>query len=147
MHNAYEESQRPVESAEAVAADTTAGGALRNAWTDFRGMMREHAYLAVLEAQRAGLHLAYVLAAVLVVSVLLVTAWLALVTGLVVWMTAHIGWPAILVVAAVLNLAVAAAVAWWVKQRLTHLPFSATLRQLAASRRDITTRRTHAKPS
>jgi len=131
----------------AVGTDATVGSALRGVWTELRFMAREHAYLAVLEAQRAGLHLAYVLGAVLVVSVLCVTAWLALVTALIVWMTDHLGWPAILAIVAAINLVGAVGVAWWVKRLYVELPFSATLRQLAADRREITTRPVHAKSS
>lgn len=127
--------------------DASVGNALRGVWTEFRFMAREHAYLAVLEAQRAGLHLAYVLGAVLVVSVLLVTAWLALVTALIVWMTDHLSWPAILAIVAVINLVGAAGVGWWVRRLYVELPFSATLRQLAAGRREITTRPAHAQSS
>ncbi|MCW5621916.1 MAG: phage holin family protein [Burkholderiales bacterium] len=113
--------------------------ALRGAWSELRCVVREHAFLAVLEAQRAGLHLTYALASVLVVSVLLVTAWLAVVTAAVIWLTAHVTWPVILLVAAILNLVGAALVAWWAKRQLTEMPFSATLRQLAAGREEITT--------
>lgn len=120
------------------------GSAWRATWTDLRAMVREHAYLAVLEAQRAGLHLAYVVAAVLIVSVLAVTAWLALITGLVVLLTPRMSWPAILAIAAILNLLVAGAVTWWVKSKVTEMPFSATLRQLSAGRRDIDAARRHA---
>lgn len=127
------------------AEDASVRTALRSAWADLQSMAREHAYLAVLEAQRAGLHLTYILAAVLVVSVLLVTAWLALVTGLVVWLTARLGWPAILTIAAAANLIAAVGVVFWVKRQVTQMPFSATLRQLAAGRREITTRPVHAK--
>jgi len=133
-------------SEEAWAVDRSGRSSFRSSWSDLRAMVREHLYLAVLEAQRAGLNLTYILAAVLVVSVLLVTAWLALVTGLVVWLTAHISWPWILLLAAAVNVVGAALVAWWAKRRLLHVPFSATLRQLAAGRREIHTRPTDAQP-
>jgi uncharacterized membrane protein YqjE len=131
---------------EAWSGDGSARSSLRSSWADLRAMAREHLYLAVLEAQRAGMHLTYILAAVLVVSVLIVTAWLALVTGLVVWLTTHISWPWILLLAAVVNLLGAAFVAWWAKRKFMHVPFSATLRQLAAGRREIRTRPTDAQP-
>jgi len=131
---------------EGWAEDRSTRSSLRSSWADLRAMVREHLYLAVLEAQRAGLHLTYILAAVLIVSVLVVTAWLALITGLVVWLTAHVSWPWILLLAAVANLLGAALVTWWAKRKLMHLPFSATLRQLAAGRGEIRTRLTDAQP-
>ncbi len=128
-------------------AEATVGNTLRGVWTEFRVMAREHAYLAVLEAQRAGLHLAYVLGAVLVISVLMVTAWLALATALIVWLSDRLSWPAILAIVAAINLLGAAGAAWWIKRLYVELPFSATLRQLAAGRREIGAGPRHAKSS
>ncbi|HZP86513.1 MAG TPA: phage holin family protein [Burkholderiales bacterium] len=122
--------------------------AVQGAWHELRGLLREHFVLGVLEAQRAGLHLAYVLAAVLVVSVLVVTAWLAIVTAIVAWLaSANVSWPIVFIVAAVLNLIAAALVAWWAKRQVSELPFSATLRQLSADRHDITMNPSHAQAS
>ncbi len=127
-----------VELGRGVTRDGSLAGALRALWTDVREVMREHAVLAVLEAQRAGLHLAYVVAAVLVVSVLVVTAWLGIVTALAMWLLgSDVPWPGVLLLAAVLNLVAAGLVAWWAKRQVSELPFSATLRQLSADRREI----------
>lgn len=112
--------------------------AVHSAWYEIRAIVREHAVLGVLEAQRAGLQLAYVLAAVLVVSVLGVTAWLAVVIAIMAWLAREsVSWPLVFLAAAVLNLVAAALVVWWGKQQLTERPFSATLRQLSADRHDI----------
>ena len=112
--------------------------ALRAVWRELRGMVREHAVLVVLEAQRAGLHLAYLLAGVVVVAVLAVTAWLALITALVVWMVENdVPWAGVLLLAAVLNLVGAAVVAVWVRREVREPPFTATLRQLSADRQEI----------
>jgi uncharacterized membrane protein YqjE len=129
-----------------VAREAPLGTAVRGLWTEFRGLVREHAVLAVLEAQRAGLHLAYIVAAVLVVTVLVVTAWLAGVTALAMWLLrSDVPWPGVLVLAAVLNLVGAGLVAWWAKRQMTEMPFSATLRQLSADRSEITSTGNHAQ--
>jgi uncharacterized membrane protein YqjE len=126
--------------------EVSLSAALRGVWVELRSMVREHAVLAVLEAQRAGLHLAYLLAGVLVVSVLGVTAWLAVITAAVVWMVDHdVPWAGVLLLAAVLNLAGAAFIGFWVKRQVSELPFSATLRQFSADRQEISTSGSHAQ--
>jgi hypothetical protein len=75
------------------------GAALGAMWSEFRGLVREHAALAVLEAQRAGINFAYLIAAVLIIAVLLVTAWLAVVTALILWlMGTGVSWPWVLLI-------------------------------------------------
>jgi uncharacterized membrane protein YqjE len=118
---------------------------LRGLWTDARGLVREHALLAVLEAQRAGMHLAFVLASVLVVAVLAVTAWLAIITALIVWLAAEdVSWPAVLLIAALLNLGGAAVVGLWARRQIAEKPFAATLRQISANRHEISVTGNHA---
>jgi uncharacterized membrane protein YqjE len=115
------------------------GEAIADGWHEFRGLMREHAVLAVLEAQQAGLRFAMLVAIVLVVGVLAVTAWLTLVTALMVWLLGDgMSWPAVLVIAAALNVVIAAVLLWYAKQRLTGRPFTATLRQLSADKSQVT---------
>jgi uncharacterized membrane protein YqjE len=118
---------------------------LRGLWTDARGLVREHALLAVLEAQRAGMHLAFVLASVLVVAVLAVTAWLAIITALIVWLAAEdVSWPAVLLIAALLNLGGAAVVGLWARRQIAEKPFAATLRQISANRHELSVTGNHA---
>ena len=95
-----------------------------------RRLLADYALLAVLDVRSAATQLARALAAVLVASVLATTAWLAVVVAAVGWLVGNTGWPGALVGAAVLNIVAAALVLWWVKGRLTTLPFAATLRQL-----------------
>jgi uncharacterized membrane protein YqjE len=131
-----------------VSGYSSLGEALRALWTDARGLAREHAILLVLEAQRAGMHLAYMLAAVLVASVLVVTAWLAIVVAIIVWLVSEeVPWPGVLLIAAFLNLMAAALVAWWARQQVGEKPFSATLRQLSADRHELTVTGNHAHTS
>jgi uncharacterized membrane protein YqjE len=127
-------------------ARASLGSSLRELWIDARGLFREHTTLFVLEAQRAGMQLAFVLAAVLVVSVLAVTAWLAMVTALIVWLAGEdVPWPGVLLIGAFLNLLGAAAVGWWAqRQLLSEKPFAASLRQMSADRHEISVTGNHA---
>ena len=76
-------------------------------------------------------HLAELLGAVLIAAVLLVTAWLALVTAGMVWVLGQgVSWIVALSIGALLNIAGAAVLGWWIKNLVTELPFAALLRQL-----------------
>ena len=102
---------------------------------DIGDIAGDHLELAILEAQRAGIGLAKLLATAVVVAVLLVTAWLALVAGGIVWATATgVSWVAALAVAASVNLVAAGTLVVWVRGTAGELLFAATLRQL---RREI----------
>jgi uncharacterized membrane protein YqjE len=93
----------------------------------------DYALLAVLDLRRAAVQLAWLVGAGIMASVLVVTAWLAGVTAIVVWLLGSgVSWPVALVIAALINLAGAGLVAWRAKNVLDELPFSATLRQLKA---------------
>jgi len=99
--------------------------------SETRALVADYAELAVLDARRAALHLAFLLGAVLVASVLIVTAWMGGVAALIVLMLGEgISWAAAIGVAAVLNLVGAGALAWWMRRLVTELPFTALLRQL-----------------
>jgi uncharacterized membrane protein YqjE len=96
-----------------------------------RRMASDYAQLAVMDVRRAAIQLAWLVAAGIIICVLVVTAWLALVVALAVWLLgAGMSWPGVLAVAAVLNLIGAGLVVWRVKGVFEHAPFSATLRQL-----------------
>jgi len=100
-------------------------------WTNAKGLVHDHTQLALLEVQRASLGLVKIIAAAVVISVLAVTAWMALVTAGVVWAVgAGASWGVAIVVAAVINIAAAAALAFWIKAQVPELLFAATLRQL-----------------
>jgi hypothetical protein len=96
-----------------------------------RSLASDYAELAVLDARRAAIRLAWLLAAVLVAAVLIITTWMALVAGGVVFMLGHgASWVTALVVAAVVNLVGAGVLAWWTLALIKELPFTALLRQL-----------------
>jgi hypothetical protein len=96
-----------------------------------RSLASDYAELAVLDARRAAIRLAWLLAAVLVAAVLIITTWMALVAGGVVFMLGHgASWVTALVVAALVNLVGAGVLAWWTLALIKELPFTALLRQL-----------------
>src|SRR5262245_20235968 len=96
-----------------------------------RGLVADFAELAVLDARRAAIRLAWLLAAVLVITVLVVTTWMALIAAGVVFMLGKgASWVTALAIAAVLNVIGAAALGWWMFALIKELPFTALLRQL-----------------
>jgi uncharacterized membrane protein YqjE len=106
-----------------------------------KSLVADFAHLAILDARRAALSLAWLLASVLIVAVLLVTAWMGGLAALIVLMYREgISWPLALSGIALLNVAGAAALAWWMRNLIAELPFEALLRQLrgepAPERRD-----------
>jgi uncharacterized membrane protein YqjE len=107
------------------------GELLGHLLSEAKGLVTDYAHLAVLDARRASLNLAWLLGSVLVVAVLLVTAWMGLLAALIVWMAGQgVSWPLVLGGTALLNIAGAAALAWWMRHLVAELPFTALLRQL-----------------
>ena len=114
-------------------ASTTAKLSL--AWSSLKGLVANHALLAVLELQRAGISLVKMVAAGIIISILIVSAWMGLVAAAVVWAVgAGANWGIALLVAAIANIAVAVGIAFWAKSQIPDLLFAATLRQL---RKDV----------
>ena len=111
------------------------GALLGRAIGEARSLVSDYAELAVLDARRAAIRLAWLLGAVLIAAVLVVTTWMALVAAGVVFMLGHgASWVTALIVAAVLNLVGAGALAWWMLALIKELPFTALLRQLRGDR-------------
>ena len=63
----------------------TLGTRFSLAFTHLKGLVQDHALLAVLEVQRAGISLVKMIAAAIVISILVVSAWMAIVAAAVVW--------------------------------------------------------------
>ena len=98
-----------------------------------RNLVGDYTELAVLDARRAAIRLSWLLGAVLIASVLIVTTWMALVAAAVIFMLGQgTSWITALIVAAVVNVAAAGALGWWMLALLKELPFTALLRQLRA---------------
>jgi len=94
-------------------------------------MASNYATLAVLDIRRAAVQLAWLIGGGIFISVLVITAWLAGVMALCVWLLGDVlTWPGVLVVAAALNLVGAAIVGFRLKAVFSHVPFEATLRQI-----------------
>jgi ABC-type transport system involved in multi-copper enzyme maturation permease subunit len=96
-----------------------------------RSLAADYALLAALDARRATVSLAWLLSIALMVAVLAVTAWLALVTGAIVWLLgAGMSWPMALGTAALVNVIAAIVLGVRLRRLYMELPFAATLRQL-----------------
>lgn len=98
---------------------------------DLRQLVSDFAQLAVLDARRAGVRLAMLLSAGLLIAILVITAWMGFVAAGIVWMFDQgVSWPAAIAIAAGINIAAAAALAWWARHLVSEMPFTALLRQL-----------------
>ena len=96
-----------------------------------RQLVGDYAELAILDARRAAIRLAWTLGAVLVAAVLIVTSWMGLVAaGIVFAWGKGASWPVALAIAAALNLATAGVLGWFTLKLAKELPFTALLRQL-----------------
>ena len=100
---------------------------------DLKRLGLDHLELATAEAQRAARAFVAIVCAAIVVSVLAFTAWNAVVAAIVlVLVDNEVSWTVALIGAAVLHLAAAAGVAYFIKSRVPEVVFSATVRQLRA---------------
>ena len=107
------------------------GEAIGGLLAEARSLVGDYAELAVLDARRAAIRLAWLLAAMLVVTVLVVATWMALIAaGVMIMLGQGVSWATALAIAAVLNLVGAAALGWWMLALIKELPFTALLRQL-----------------
>ncbi|HEX6319962.1 MAG TPA: hypothetical protein VFZ84_13990 [Burkholderiales bacterium] len=115
----------------AVTAPQGLGAALVQLVSDTRQLVADFAHLAVLDARRAGVRLAMLLSAGLLIAILLITAWMGFVAAGIVWMFDRgVSWPLAIAIAAFTNIAGAAALAWWARHLVSEMPFTALLRQL-----------------
>jgi uncharacterized membrane protein YqjE len=98
---------------------------------DLRQLVSDFAQLAVLDARRAGVRLAMLLSAGLLIAILVITAWMGFVAAGIVWMFDQgVSWPLAIAIAAGINIVAAAALAWWARHLVSEMPFTALLRQL-----------------
>jgi uncharacterized membrane protein YqjE len=107
------------------------GQLLAQLLSDTRQLVADFAHLAVLDARRAGVRLAMLLSAGLMIAILVVTAWMGFVAAGIVWMFDQgVSWPLAIAIAAIINVAAAAGLAWWARHLVSEMPFTALLRQL-----------------
>lgn len=122
-------------SAPDPASTSSATSRLALAWDNVKGLVQDHALLAVLEVQRASISLVKMVAAVVIISILLVSAWMGIVAAVVVWAVGSgANWGVAIAIAALVNVGVAVALGFWAKAQIPDLLFAATLRQL---RKDV----------
>lgn len=113
-------------------------GELSGVFAGARGLLSDILHLFTLEARRAGLTLVLMLACGAIGAILVVAAWLGLMTALVLWAVAlGISWEAVIPAVAFANLAVAGALFWLCARVSRGLLFSATRRQLRPDRLEL----------
>ena len=101
--------------------------------TDLKRLGLDHLELATAEAQRAARAFIAIVCAAIVVTVLAFTAWNAIVAAIVLAVVERdVSWTVALIGAAVLHLAAAGGVVFWMRSRVPEMVFSATVRQLRA---------------
>jgi uncharacterized membrane protein YqjE len=121
----------PSEHMAAQARSPGLGQLLAQLLSETRQLLADFAHLAVLDARRAGLRLAMLLSAGLMIAILVVTAWMGFVAAGIVWMFDQgVSWPLAIAIAAIINVAAAAGLAWWARHLVSEMPFTALLRQL-----------------
>ena len=109
----------------------TAGTRLSAAWANLKALVQDHALLAVLEIQRAGISLVKMIIAGIIISILVVSAWMAIVAAIIGYAIGEgANWAVAILIAALVNIAVAVGLAFWAKKQLPDLLFAATVRQL-----------------
>ena len=107
------------------------GDVLGRLVAEARQLVADYALLTVLDARRAAVRLAWILGAVLVAAVLIVTSWMGLVSAFIMFAWGHgASWPLALAIAAILNLVAAAVLGAFTLKLAKELPFTALLRQL-----------------
>jgi hypothetical protein len=112
-------------------AQPSLGQAIGRLAGEARQLVGDYAELAILDARRAAVRLAWILGAVLVAAVLIVTSWMGLVAaGIVFAWGRGASWPIALAIAALLNLAAAGLLGGFTLKLAKELPFTALLRQL-----------------
>lgn len=112
---------------EGIGTDRSLSGLLHRT----RRLASAFASLVVLDARQTLHELLQVMCVAIAATVLLVTAWLALVVAIAGWLIADgVPWTVVLAFAALANVVVAAIAGLWLWRRVKKLPFAATLRQL-----------------
>lgn len=111
---------------------------LSGALAGARGLLSNILDLFTLEARRAGLTLALMVACGAAGAILVAAAWLGLMAALALWAAeAGISWQAALAAVAFANLAIAGALFWLCARVSRDLLFSATRRQLRPERLEL----------
>ena len=103
----------------------------RSLWREWSGLWHDRLQLAALETRQAGRSLVGMLVAGVVAALLIVSAWLGLVSAVVVWLV-EIGLMASLAIllGVVFNLLLTTLLYYFIRHQSRHLGWPATLRSL-----------------
>jgi uncharacterized membrane protein YqjE len=111
------------------------GALVGSVFSEGKALLSDYATLAVLDARRAAIRLAWMLGSGLMIAILVVTAWMAGVAAGIVWMADEgVSWPAAISIAAFINLVAAGGLVYWMRSLVSEMPFTALLRQLRGDR-------------
>ena len=125
------EELRAQQAAAYAAQGQTEPGTVERVLRSAQRLVHGYALLAVLDLRRATVQLVWLIACGLIIAVLGVTAWLGALTALITWMLGQqLSWPAVLLIAAGINILGAVLLTMRIKGLLSEKPFAATLRQL-----------------
>lgn len=117
----------PVESAQKASVLDDA----KAIWADVAGLLQDRVELALLETQQAGKGLVKILIAGVIIALLLITAWLGVVSAIILWLV-HIGLMVSLAImlGVLANLFVAVLLYRLIQNQIRHLGWPATMRSL-----------------
>ena len=103
----------------------------KSLWSELIDLLHDRLQLAALETQHAGRSLAVMLTTGVIIAILLVSAWLGLLSAAVLWLV-HIGLTASLAIllGAVVNILLAVLLYQLIRYQSRHLGWPATLRSL-----------------
>lgn len=116
---------------EPVAEDSTLLNEAKSLWLEVTGLLHGRLELAALETQQAGKSLVGMIITGVIVALLLVSAWLGLLSAAILWLI-HIGLMTSLAVllGVIVNLLLAALLYQSIQRQSRHLGWPATLRSL-----------------
>jgi hypothetical protein len=125
---AREESAAPAAD---FAAATSVTGAARALWEDVRGIVAERVRLVTLELRVAGLTLVQLVMYSVIVAVLVITAWLGIVSGVMIgFVSAGLHWAVAIGIGVAINLVVAFVLVRMMIRLVERISLPATLRRL-----------------
>ena len=112
-----------------AAQDTAFLDEAQSLWLELVGMLQDRLQLAALETQRAGRSAVGMITTGFMVALLLVSAWLGLLSAATLWLI-HIGWMTslALLMGVIVNLLLAALLYQFIRYQSRHLGWPATLR-------------------
>lgn len=104
---------------------------VKGLWLEFRGLVHDRLRLAALETQQAGKSLVSMIISGVIIALLLVSAWLGLLSALILWLI-ELGVMASVAIflGVIANLLLAVFLAYSIRRQSRHLGWPASLRSL-----------------